>query len=86
MAGGFRKKSLDHFHATFSATVENRQQRLFSIPDAAGYLRAIGAASVTLNFVRTLISSGQIPHIRIGRRFYVTRASLETWLSTHERR
>ena len=30
-----------------------------------GYLRAIGAASVTVNFVRTLINSGQVPHIKI---------------------
>jgi hypothetical protein len=66
--------------------VVTQQQRLFNVQDAVGYLRSIGATSATVTFVRNLINSGQVPHIRISKRFYVTRAAMDAWLSHHERR
>jgi len=60
--------------------------RLFTVQDAVGYLRSIGAASATENFVRTLITSGQIPRLKLGKRFYVSRNALDLWLSSRERR
>jgi excisionase family DNA binding protein len=62
------------------------EQRLFDIAGARTYLQGIGATSATLNFVRNLISSGQVPHIRIGKKFYVSRAALDSWLISRERR
>jgi len=61
-------------------------QRLFTIEAAVGYLKSIGAVSVTVSFVRTLISSGRVPHIRLGRRFYVSRTALDEYLARHEKR
>lgn len=60
--------------------------RLFDIVGAVEYLRSVGATSATVNFVRSLISAGQIAYLRIGRKFFVTRASLDKWLGHHERR
>lgn len=61
-------------------------RRLFDIPSAVEYLRAIGAAAVTANFVRHLINSAEIPHLRMGKRFYVSRESLDAWIAAHDRR
>jgi excisionase family DNA binding protein len=60
--------------------------KLYDIEAAVGYLRSIGASSASKNCVRTLICSGQIPHIRLGKKFYVTQSSLDSWLERHERR
>jgi excisionase family DNA binding protein len=62
------------------------QQHLFCVEDAAKYLRSLGAASVTVSFVRALIAFGQLAHIRMGKRFYVARAGLNAWHPSHERR
>jgi excisionase family DNA binding protein len=61
-------------------------RRLFDIVAAAGYLKAIGADAATPNFVRNLISSGQIPCEKIGKKFYISRTALDGWLLSHERR
>jgi hypothetical protein len=65
---------------------EEQQQRLFDIAAAVAYLREIGATSATPNFVRSLITTCQIPHIKIGKKFFLSRASMDAWLSSHERR
>ncbi len=62
------------------------QPRLFDIVAAVEYLRAIGAGSATKHFVRGLIASGRVPHLRIGKKFFVSRGSLDRWLELHERR
>jgi hypothetical protein len=61
-------------------------RRLFDIQAAVLYLRGLGAESVTMNFVRALVNSGQVPHLRMGKKFYLTRESLDRWISNHERR
>lgn len=66
--------------------IESQEQRLFNVQDAVAYLRSIGAGSVTISFVRTLIATSQVPHVRIGKRFYVSRTALNEWISRHERR
>jgi excisionase family DNA binding protein len=65
---------------------ETTQRRLFDITAAVTYLRELGAESVTVNFVRALIASGQVPHIRMGKKFYLTRESLDRWITNHERK
>lgn len=62
------------------------QRRLFDITAAVAYLRELGAEGTTVNFVRALIASGQVPHLRMGRKFYVTREALDRWIQNHERR
>lgn len=61
-------------------------KRLFDVNDAVGYLRSIGATAATKNFVRGLICSGQIAHARIGKKFYVSRESLDAWILKAQRR
>jgi excisionase family DNA binding protein len=61
-------------------------RKLFDIPSAVAYLRAIGAESATISFVRMLINTGQVPHLRIGKKFHITREALDHWISNHERR
>jgi excisionase family DNA binding protein len=65
---------------------ETVSRRLFDIPSAVQYLRDIGAASATTSFVRGLIATGGVPHVRIGKRFYVSKTALDTWLAQHEKR
>lgn len=60
--------------------------RVFDLPAGVEYLKSIGATAATNNFLRSLIASSQIAHLRIGRRFYVSKAALDHWISTRERR
>jgi excisionase family DNA binding protein len=60
--------------------------QLFDISHAAEYLRSIGASGATVHFIRGLVSSGQVPHVRIGKKFYVSREALQGWLERHEKR
>lgn len=69
-----------------SATSTNSEQRLFDLRAAVAYLHSIGATSATLNFVRGLVSAGEVSHVRIGKKFHVSRASLDRWIENHDRR
>lgn len=60
--------------------------RLLDIKAAVAYLRDIGATAATTNFVRNLINTAQVPHIRIGKKFFVSREAIDTWIDKHERR
>ena len=61
-------------------------QQLFDILASVTYLRSLGATAATSNFVRSLIASSQVPHLRIGKKFYLSKTSLDHWLVTRERR
>ena len=50
------------------------------------HLQGAGAHGATVSFVRNLISSGVLPHIRIGKRFYVSKAAIDAWLIRAEKR
>ena len=63
-----------------------REQKLFDVMGSAKYLQKIGGSSATPSFIRTLIATGQVPHIRIGRKFFISREALDSWLARHERR
>lgn len=56
------------------------QRQLFDIQGVVGFFRENGADSATTNFARGLISSGQIPAIKIGKKFFVRRTDLEAWI------
>jgi hypothetical protein len=60
--------------------------RAFDISGAVAYLRALGFDSASPNFVRSLVSRGQVPHIKLGKKFYVTRIALDSWLAKSEAR
>ena len=60
--------------------------RLFDIVAAVEYLRTIGATAATKNFVRRLIGTGQVAHLRIGKKFYLTREALDAWIVKRQRR
>jgi len=77
-----------HFHAgtemTNDPTANGR--RLFDIGAAVAYLREIGATAATPNFVRAIIGRGEVAHLKIGKKFFVSREALDGWLQKHERR
>lgn len=62
------------------------EKRLFDVAGAVEYFKSVGATAATANFVRGLISSGALPHLRIGRKFYVSRGAIDAWLASRERR
>lgn len=62
------------------------ERRLFDIRAAAEYLRSLGADSTTISFVRGLISAGTLPHLKIGKKFFVSKDALDGWISRAERR
>jgi excisionase family DNA binding protein len=63
---------------------ENRT--LYDIAGAVSYLQRVGATTATATFVRGLISSGQLPHLKIGKAFYVSKSAIEAWLARSEKR
>jgi len=67
-------------------TTTDTTRRLFDVQAAVAYLRGLGAEGVTVSFIRNLIARNEVPHLRMGRRFYVTRESLDRWVTNHERR
>jgi hypothetical protein len=66
--------------------IPSESRRLFDIAGAVEYLRGLGATTTTKNFLRGLICTGQLPRLRIGKAFYVSREALDSWLAKHERR
>jgi|GEM_PF-6277566 len=60
--------------------------RLYDIPGIVTYLQSVGATAATATFVRGLINSGQLPHLKVGKSFYVSKASIDAWLAKSERR
>jgi excisionase family DNA binding protein len=59
---------------------------LYDILGVVGYLQRVGATAATATFVRGLINSGQLPHLKIGKAFYVSKAAVDAWLAKSERR
>jgi hypothetical protein len=59
---------------------------LLNVHDAAGYFRSLGAKAATVNFVRSLLLSGQLPYTQVGRAFYVTKDDIHTWISRRSKR
>lgn len=60
--------------------------RAFDIPGAVAYLHSIGFDGATVSFIRALISRGQLPYLKVGKKFYLTRAAIDSWLAKSERR
>jgi len=62
------------------------ERELFDVVAAAEYLRTLGADTASRNLIRTLIASGQLPFVRLGKKFFVRRCALDEWIVRHERR
>jgi excisionase family DNA binding protein len=61
-------------------------RQLFDVKAAAEYLVRLGASGASVSFVRSLIASGKVPHLKIGKKFFVYRSSVDAWLQRSERR
>ena len=53
------------------------EPKVFDLEAAAEYLRTIGFSSATVNTVRKLIAERHVRSKQIGRRFYVSKDSLD---------
>lgn len=69
-----------------ASVTDTTEQRLFDVHSAVVYLRRLGADAVTLNFIRGLINRGSVPHLRIGKKFYVSREALDRWIDHQQRK
>ncbi len=78
--------SLDQKVRTTQVESAAHEPRLFDIAAAVAYFHAIGADAATVNFVRSLIATGQVPAEKIGKKFYVSKNALDGWIYSHERR
>jgi excisionase family DNA binding protein len=67
-------------------SVASIERELFDVYGARDELRRRGATTVSVGFIRRLIQNGEIPRVRIGRKDYIKRATLDAWLSRRERR
>jgi len=70
--------------ATQEATPQS--PTLLDVIAAVAYFKSIGAKTASVNFVRTLIASGQLPYTQIGKAFYVSRSDIEQWISRRAKR
>jgi hypothetical protein len=57
----------------------------FDIPRAAEYARGCGFVGVTSWTIRAAISAGRLPSKKVGKRWYVTKISMDTWLFAERR-
>ncbi len=62
------------------------ERTLYDIAGAVSYLQRVGANAATTTFVRSLINSGALPHVKIGKAFYVSKTSIDSWLARAEKR
>ena len=58
--------------------------QLFDLQAAVTYFKGIGVSGITTCAMRTVFA--QVPHIRIGKRFYVSKESLDSWIANRQRR
>jgi hypothetical protein len=58
--------------------------QLLDVKAACDYLKSIGVSAATINSTRVIF--GQVPHIRIGKRFYVSKENIDAWLANRQRR
>lgn len=62
------------------------EKQLFDIVAGVKYLKSLGCDSASRWFVRQLIATGKVTHVRVGRKFYVSREAIDGWISKNERR
>lgn len=64
---------------------ESVAAKFFDVDGIVRYSDSLGA-KVTKNFVRTAISSGRLPHIKLGKKVFVSREAWNRFLASNERR
>jgi excisionase family DNA binding protein len=65
---------------------EKNERKLFDIESCAAYLREIGGTGITAKTVYGLIASGKLKKEKIGKRYFIPKASIDKWLDRHDRR
>jgi excisionase family DNA binding protein len=60
--------------------------RFFDILAVVEHLHSIGLTGITPWTVRMAINSGRLAHIKEGKKFYVSKSALDTWLAKAEKR
>lgn len=63
-----------------------QQRQLFDFEGSANLLVGQGADSATVPFVRGLVNRGELPFVKIGKKFFIRRVDLEQWVERHARR
>lgn len=61
-------------------------RRMFDLDSAAKYLKKAGIDAATARVVLRLINRGELAHVRLCRKFYVSSESLDAWLTKAERK
>jgi excisionase family DNA binding protein len=61
-------------------------QWFFGTKEAVDYLRAIGARGASEALLRRLIQAGEIRRVRIGKKFYVKKETLDAWFARDQRK
>jgi hypothetical protein len=64
----------------------SEQPRIFDLPAAMAYANSLGATGVTIHTLRGEIAAGRLPRLRLGKRFYLSKATLDAWILRSERR
>ena len=73
-------------NAEATAAVPAPDRRLYDVRAAKDYLVSLGATGTTVHFVRQLIARGDVAYLRIGKKMFVSRTSLDGWIQKNERR
>ena len=76
--------ALDVHRSDEVASADGR--RVFSLSAGAEYLRSIGADGVTSWTLRRLVTSGVLKHLKLGRKYFITREALDAMVDRLERR
>jgi hypothetical protein len=80
-----RANGQEQTDATTERAPESGNSKFFDIDGIVRYSHSLGA-DVTKTFVRSAISSGRVPHLKLGKRFYVSREAWDRFLANNERR
>ena len=59
---------------------------VFDVHGSVEHLRSKGFKGATISTVRGEIAAGRVPHIKLGKKFYVTEAAWKAWATRAERR
>ena len=80
-----RKSNTKPANGTLKKTIP-KNQRLLDRYDAQTYMRQLGISGVSPRIFFTLIANGEIPRVRVGRKYFITREALDGWIARNERR
>jgi len=57
-----------------------------NVSGIVSYLQGRGMTTATKTFARSLLNCGELPYLKIGKGFFVSKKSVDLWLERRERR